>query len=216
MSTGRGLRFVVAGGAAFALTAAVAHGQAEKQPVYVGALACAECHEGHGTGNQYSHWLLSSHAKAWASLALPEAKEMARLSGITDVPEESPICLGCHATAAEAEAWERVEGFRLEDGVQCEKCHGPGSEYMSVMGDPEAVRRAGLRRFTKRDCEVCHYVKGSHAARFPRARPETRWPRRRPPAAPGRTRRAPASREPTRAGPAIADRGWATSTASGG
>jgi hypothetical protein len=154
----------MAAGGILTLAAAVAHGQAEKQPVYVGALACAECHEGHGTGNQYSHWLLSSHAKAWASLALPESKEMARLSGITDVPEESPICLGCHATAAEAEEWERVEGFRLEDGVQCEKCHGPGSEYMSVMGDPEAVRRAGLRLFTKRDCEVCHYVKGSHAA----------------------------------------------------
>ena len=41
---------------------------------------------------------------------------MARLSGITDVPEQSPICLGCHATAAETEEWERVEDFRLEDG----------------------------------------------------------------------------------------------------
>ena len=163
MGTTRSIRLVVVVGGAFALVGAVAHAQ-EKQPVYVGALACAECHEGHGTGEQFSHWLLSSHAKAWASLALPEAKEMARLSGITDVPERSPICLGCHATAAETEEWERVEGFRLEDGVQCEKCHGPGSEYMSVMGDPEAAMRAGLRRFTKRDCEVCHYVKGSHAA----------------------------------------------------
>jgi YVTN family beta-propeller protein len=158
------LRFVLAAGAACALAAAVARGQAERQPVYVGALACAECHEGHGTGNQYSHWLLSQHAEAWASLALPEAKEMARLSGITDVPEQSPICLGCHATAAEAEEWERVEGFRIEDGVQCEKCHGPGSEYMMVMGDREAAMMAGLRKFTKRDCEVCHYVKGSHVA----------------------------------------------------
>ena len=32
------------------------------------------------------------------------------------------------------------------------------------MRDPEAARRAGLRRFTKRDCAVCHYVKGSHVA----------------------------------------------------
>jgi YVTN family beta-propeller protein len=141
-----------------------AHAQARKQPIYVGARACALCHEGHEAGNQYSQWLRSKHAKAWASLALPEAKEMARLSGITDVPEESPICLGCHATGAEAEPWERGEGFRLEDGVQCEKCHGPGSEYIEVMGDREASVRAGLRRFTKRDCEVCHYVKGSHVA----------------------------------------------------
>ena len=145
MGTDRSARFVMAIGVVLLLAGAVVHGQADKQPVYVGALACAECHEGHGTGHQYSHWLLSAHAKAWASLALPEAKEMARLSGITDVPEQSPMCLGCHATAAETEEWERVEGFRPEDGVQCEKCHGPGSEYMSVMRDPEAAMRAGLR-----------------------------------------------------------------------
>jgi YVTN family beta-propeller protein len=149
-----------------ALPGAPARAQAKKQPVYVGALACAECHEGRHAGNQYSHWLASAHARAWASLAKPEAREMARLSGITDVPEQSPICLGCHATAAETEAWERDASFRLEDGVQCEKCHGPGSEYMDadVMRDPEAAKRAGLRRFTKRDCAVCHYVKGSHVA----------------------------------------------------
>jgi YVTN family beta-propeller protein len=32
------------------------------------------------------------------------------------------------------------------------------------MRDPEAARRAGLRRLTKRDCLVCHYTKGSHVA----------------------------------------------------
>ena len=50
--------------------------------------------------------------------------------------------------------------------MQCEKCHGPGSEYMdeAVMRDREAAMKAGLRRFTKRDCAVCHYVKGSHVA----------------------------------------------------
>ena len=74
---------------------------------------------------------------------------MARLAGIADEPEKAPVCLGCHATAAETEPWERDPAFRLEDGVQCEKCHGPGSEYMAekVMRDPEAARRAGLRRF---------------------------------------------------------------------
>lgn len=140
--------------------------QAQKQPVYVGAQACARCHEGKAAGNQYSHWIRSAHSKAWASLATPEAKQMARLSGLPDDPQAAPICLGCHATAAEAEKWERDAGFRIEDGVQCEKCHGPGSEYMeeAVMRDPEAARRAGLRRFTKRDCAVCHYVKGSHVA----------------------------------------------------
>jgi YVTN family beta-propeller protein len=144
----------------------VLRAQAQKQPVYMGARACAQCHEGKAAGNQFSHWLSSAHAKAWATLALPEAKAMARLSGIPDEPQNAPICLGCHATAADSEKWERDVGFRLEDGVQCEKCHGPGSEYMDekIMRDPEAARRAGLRKFTKRDCAVCHYVKGSHSA----------------------------------------------------
>jgi YVTN family beta-propeller protein len=139
--------------------------QAQKQPVYVGARACARCHEGKAAGDQYSHWLRTAHSQAWASLALPEAKAMARLSGLLDEPERAPVCLGCHATAADSESWERDPAFHVEDGVQCEKCHGPGSEYMDekVMRDPEAARRAGLRRFTKRDCAVCHYVKGSHS-----------------------------------------------------
>jgi YVTN family beta-propeller protein len=163
--------------AALALLPSPAPAQARKQPVYVGARACAACHEGKHAGNQYSHWLLSKHAKAWADLANPEAKEMARLSGITDVPERSPICLGCHATAAETEAWERDAAFRLEDGVQCEKCHGPGSEYMDpeVMKDPEAAKRAGLRKFTKRDCAVCHYVKGSHVAVHNKPKLDVDW-----------------------------------------
>jgi len=145
---------------------AALHAQAAKQPVYVGSRACGRCHEGRAAGNQYSHWLLTAHSQAWATLATPEAKIMARLSGLLDDPQKAPICLGCHATAADSEKWERDPGFRVEDGVQCEKCHGPGSEYMDekVMRDPEAARRAGLRKFTKRDCAVCHYVKGSHAA----------------------------------------------------
>ena len=57
------------------------------------------------------------------------------------------LCLGCHATAAEAEPWERDPTFAIEDGMQCEKCHGPGSEYATaeVMTDREAAIKAGLR-----------------------------------------------------------------------
>ena len=76
------------------------------------------------------------------------------------------MCLGCHATGAEAEEWEKDETFHLEDGVQCEKCHGPGSEYMDeeVMTDPDAARAAGLMMPQKSDCMNCHKVKGSHVA----------------------------------------------------
>jgi YVTN family beta-propeller protein len=117
-------------------------------------------------GHQHCRWLNSRHSQAYASLASPEARKIARLSGVPQEPQRSPICLGCHATGAEAEDWEKDEQFHIEDGVQCEKCHGAGSEYMdeSVMMDPQAARAAGLIVAGKDQCLACHKVKGSHEA----------------------------------------------------
>ncbi|MCU0962736.1 MAG: cytochrome c family protein, partial [Pirellulaceae bacterium] len=143
--------------------------QPPKQPVYVGARQCAKCHQGADFGYQQCRMLLQAHSKAYAALAQPEAKEakqIARMSGIPQEPQEAEMCLGCHSTAAEAEAWEKDDTFHLEDGVQCEKCHGPGSEYMDeqVMVNPAAARAAGLKMPQKSDCLNCHNVKGSHVA----------------------------------------------------
>ena len=135
-----------------------------KEPVYVGARACAECHSGPSAGHQFSIWRQSPHAKAYATLSMPESKEIARLSGIPEDPHVSRVCLGCHITAADAEEWERDETFRIEDGVQCEMCHGPGSEYMaeSVMSNRDLALERGLRLPSARDCMICHGPKGSH------------------------------------------------------
>jgi len=140
--------------------------QQAKHPVYVGARVCGSCHDGQGMGNQYSRWLLTKHARAYTSLSKPEALQIARLSGIPEPPDKAMLCLGCHATAAEAEPWERDPTFAIEDGMQCEKCHGPGSEYATaeVMSDREAAMKAGLRMPTKEWCAKCHFVKGSHVA----------------------------------------------------
>jgi len=145
--------------------AAGANGE-DRHPVYVGARVCATCHDGKGMGHQFSQWLGSKHAQAYAILASPESKEIARLSGIPQEPQESAMCLGCHATGAHVEDWEKDDTFFMQDGVQCEKCHGPGSEYMdmAVMMDPTAAARAGLIMPTQQDCEACHGVKGSHVA----------------------------------------------------
>jgi YVTN family beta-propeller protein len=144
-----------------------ARGAEEKrQPVYVGARVCAQCHHEKAGGDQYSRWLLSRHSQAYAVLAKPEAKEIARLSGIPVEPQESPMCLGCHATGADAEPWEKDPTFYVQDGVQCEQCHGPGSEYSDakVMMDRQAAMMAGLKMPSKEDCMSCHNVKGSHVA----------------------------------------------------
>jgi YVTN family beta-propeller protein len=138
----------------------------ERRPVYVGVRVCGSCHDGKTRGHQTSLWLLSKHARAYAALARPESRQIAELSGIPQEPQQSTMCLGCHATGTFAEASEKDATFFSEDGVQCEMCHGPGSEYMdvAVMQSPAAATRAGLVRPTLRDCMGCHKEKGSHTA----------------------------------------------------
>jgi len=142
---------------------AVAAGAAEQ--FFVGAEVCGECHGG-GQRDQFDSWYRSPHARAYATLALPEAAEIARISGINESPFSNPVCLGCHATASDVEAWQLDPTFHFEDGVQCERCHGPGSEYMpaEIMFDSEAAKAAGLRKPDRRACLVCHKEKGSHTA----------------------------------------------------
>ncbi len=144
-----------------------ASGGVDKQPLYIGSEGCAKCHADAAIGHQFSIWRVSSHARAFSSLALPEAKKIAELSGIPEEPQKAKMCLGCHATAWESEEWERMDSFRVEDGMQCEACHGPGSEYAvrEIMMDLEKAKAKGLIMPDKsRSCMVCHRVKGSHEA----------------------------------------------------
>ena len=60
------------------------------EPVYVGAEVCGECHDS-PQRDQLDHWYLSPHARAYAALALPEAAEIARISGIEENPFSSPM-----------------------------------------------------------------------------------------------------------------------------
>jgi YVTN family beta-propeller protein len=148
-----------------AIVVLAAASAAAAEPVYVGAEVCGECHSGPQRG-QLESWYRLPHARAYAALALPESAEITRISGIEENPFESPICLGCHATASDVEAWQLDPTFHIEDGVQCELCHGPGSEYMAaeIMADPEAAMMAGLRKPDQSTCMVCHKEKGSHTA----------------------------------------------------
>jgi YVTN family beta-propeller protein len=132
--------------------------------IYVGEKVCRSCHHLQGNRNQYSPWKESKHAKAFISLFKEEAIEIAEMSGIDIEPFKSPICLGCHTTAYYEEDWERDPSFYFEDGVQCELCHGPGSEYIDVeiMQDKEKAISAGLKYPQERDCLVCHKEKNSH------------------------------------------------------
>jgi YVTN family beta-propeller protein len=150
----------------FSLFASLQAKEQEIHPVYVGSTTCVSCHQSETMGQQFTKWFQSAHARAYASLAKPEAHKIAELSGIPLDPQKSATCLGCHTTGAQAEDWEKDPTFHLQDGVQCEKCHGPGSEYANVktMTNREAAVQAGLIIPKERDCMGCHLEKGSHVA----------------------------------------------------
>ena len=53
--------------------------------------------------------------------------------------------------------------FSIEDGVQCETCHGPGEKYksMKIMKDHASAIENGLTDFSSKEkieahCKKCH------------------------------------------------------------
>ena len=60
-----------------------------------------------------------------------------------------------------------AEGFHLEDGLQCEACHGPGSEYA-----PEEIMKDQTQAMT-------HGLKTAHEGGLPDLPSRQRFPRRR-------------------------------------
>jgi len=159
--------------AATGSAAASDHGVKDRHPVYVGVRVCMRCHSGPSEGHLFSRWRNSKHAGAYASLWSPTSKKIAELSGIPQEPQEAAACLGCHVAGYDMEEWEREPTFVPEDGIQCESCHGPGSEYIRAMKevqlaggelDPDLARGAGLMIPGETDCMKCHNIKGSHVA----------------------------------------------------
>lgn len=125
---------------------------------YVGVKTCGMCHKKDETGNQLSKWQASPHAKAFATLGTPEAKEVGKKLGIDD-PQKSGKCLKCHSTAYNFTETAIVnEKVKVEDGVTCESCHGPGKNYMakSTMEDQAKAIAGGLIHPATQSCKLCH------------------------------------------------------------
>ena len=106
----------------------------EPKHEYVGADKCKMCHKKDGV---HPSWLETKHAKAWESLKPADQKK-----------EE---CVACHSTGTTAKG-------ELLTGVQCEVCHGPGSDYkkMSIMKDREQAVANGLLIPDEKTCLACH------------------------------------------------------------
>lgn len=125
---------------------------------YIGVMACARCHTGPMMGFQFSKWRMSNHAQAFATLATPNAREIAQAAGVTGNPQESDRCLKCHTTGYGNSSSSFLKGFDRRDGVQCEACHGPGSDYSpeAVMRDKPGAMAKGLWTVNAQTCASCH------------------------------------------------------------
>lgn len=114
---------------------------------YVGVEACKKCHvktTGAFPQGAYPVWKNHLHSVALRSLSLPYTQVVAkRLRNVED-PAHDWRCLKCHVTAYGVDASQRAASYRDADGVGCEVCHGPGSEYAEVDHGPSNPNRYKL------------------------------------------------------------------------
>ena len=127
---------------------------------YVGNQTCKSCH-----ASAYKVWLGTKHARSFVFLGAAMGKVIAEKAGIGAVhPANSAQCLLCHTTAAAVPADFRGPDFRLEEGVKCEHCHGPGGQHVkeAFSLDRQAVLATRMKNPSRDDCLECHKDKPSH------------------------------------------------------
>ena len=134
--------------------------QANAAPEIIGAPKCKGCHKAK-TGDQWKIWTESAHARAFETLASAASGKIAADRGISD-PQQEEECLKCHTTRVflglDVPVSEKGK-YADNEGVGCESCHGPGSDYKpgKIMRDPGAAKAAGLvMERTAEACSRCH------------------------------------------------------------
>lgn len=128
---------------------------------YVGVNTCiGACHKSEAQGNQYEVWENSKHSKAFLTLQTDAADSTAASLGYETPAAETKQCIKCHTLGIDFDESEFQNSFDLTQGVQCESCHGPGSEYkkLSVMKDSAEAVNKGLIIHTEKEkwCITCH------------------------------------------------------------
>lgn len=133
---------------------------------YIGAEKCAgSCHKGDAKGRQYEIWQESNHSKAYFTLKTPKADSIALSRGYTTPAVETPQCLKCHVLGKEIDPAELEPTFDITQGIQCETCHGPGSEYkkLSIMKDREKAKENGMIVYENNIDEFCRKCHNSES-----------------------------------------------------
>ncbi len=132
------------------------HGARTRSPRYVGSRACTACHQ-----DQEVSWLRSRHAHAYWRLGADWALFLGRTRPHyqdLENPMKDQRCTLCHVTGAQNDEALYADTFRPEEGVSCESCHGPGSDYSEaeIMADHEAFLSNGGRVPDETTCRSCH------------------------------------------------------------
>ena len=96
---------------------------------------CGRCHSA-----QEKWWRRDPHSRTAAPLrnGEPRALEIARAYGVAsdDVARGTQICMWCHGTVVSNPS------RRVRAGVGCQRCHGPGADYLEPH---ETVESRGVR-----------------------------------------------------------------------
>lgn len=123
--------------------------------------------------NDNEWWKNDDHKFTVQSMydALPQYEKMAELTGVgaANLFKGNNKCMGCHGTVISGK-----EASEVDNGVSCESCHGPGSDYKDPHseGDPKGGKnrpgytkglQLGMRELAKLEvradaCVSCHYI----------------------------------------------------------
>lgn len=127
---------------------------------FVGVQVCATCHKTEKQGMQLDVWQKSKHSQAFKTLQTEKANAIAKEKGFTTPAAETDACLKCHVSGYNVEAAMHGEKFKMEDGVQCETCHGAGSDYkaLKIMKSHEESVANGMTDIKDMEtfCKSCH------------------------------------------------------------
>lgn len=140
------------------------------EPRFIGVKSCVKCHKKEKQGNQLSIWKKSDHASAYVTLGKKKAKEKAKELGVSGDPQKAEACLICHTTGFGEDPARFKKKFKMEEGVQCEACHGAGNNYRKkkIMkkiykergpgrdGDSPTAKKTGLTIPDENTCKRCH------------------------------------------------------------
>lgn len=116
---------------------------------YLGSASCQSCHASERSGNAFDVWMRSKHTLAYQSMS----KELLKRSEVSDSAE----CYRCHTTLGRPPITVAEQNV-VAEGVGCERCHGPGSEYSSysIMTNEALFLANGGVHGSLSDCKNCH------------------------------------------------------------